>query len=46
MSEFSKEIERSMKEDTPEEKKVSESDTSKALPLEQSWTRKQKSFGA
>lgn len=33
MSEVSKETERSMKEDTPEEKKVSESDTSKALPL-------------
>lgn len=29
----SKEIERSMKEDTPEEKKVSESDTPEVLPL-------------
>lgn len=28
-----KETERSMKEDTPEEKKVSESDTSEVLPL-------------
>ncbi|MBL6460226.1 MAG: hypothetical protein JNG48_02785 [Blautia sp.] len=33
MSEVSKETERSMKEDTPEEKKVSESDTSEVLPL-------------
>jgi hypothetical protein len=33
MSEFSKETERSMKEDTPEKKKVSESDTSEVLPL-------------
>ena len=33
MSEVSKETERSMKEDTPEEKKVSESDTQKVLPL-------------
>lgn len=33
MSEVSKETERSMKEDTPEEKKVSDSDTSEALPL-------------
>ena len=33
MSEVSKETERNMKEDTPEEKKVSESDTSEVLPL-------------
>ncbi|NSG65612.1 hypothetical protein [Blautia wexlerae] len=33
MSEVSKETERSMKEDTPEEKKVSDSDTSEVLPL-------------
>ena len=33
MSEVSKETERSMKEDTPEEKKVSYSDTSEVLPL-------------
>lgn len=33
MSEFSKETERSMKEDTPEKKKASESDTSEVLPL-------------
>ena len=33
MSEVSKETERSMKEDMPEEKKVSESDTSEVLPL-------------
>lgn len=33
MSEVSKEAERSMKEDTPEEKKVSDSDTSEVLPL-------------
>lgn len=33
MSEVSKETERSMKEDTPEEKKVSDSDTQEALPL-------------
>lgn len=33
MSEVSKETERSMKEDTPEEKKVSESDTQETLPL-------------
>lgn len=33
MSEFSNETERSMKEDTPEKKKVSESDTSEVLPL-------------
>ena len=30
-----KETERSMKEDTPEEKKVSESDTPEVLPLEE-----------
>lgn len=33
MSEVSKETERSMKEDMPEEKKVSDSDTSEVLPL-------------
>lgn len=33
MSEVSKETERSMKEDTPEEKKMSDSDTSEVLPL-------------
>ena len=33
MSEVSKETERSMKEDTPEEKKVSDSDTQETLPL-------------
>ena len=33
MSEASKETERSMKEDTPEEKKMSDSDTSEVLPL-------------
>lgn len=33
MSEVSKETERSMKEDAPEEKKVSDSDTSEVLPL-------------
>lgn len=33
MSEVSKETERSMKEDTPEEKKVSDSDTSEVFPL-------------
>lgn len=33
MSEVSKETERGMKEDTPEEKKVSDSDTSEVLPL-------------
>ena len=33
MSEVNKETERSMKEDTPEEKKVSDSDTSEVLPL-------------
>lgn len=33
MSEVSKETERNMKEDTPEEKKVSDSDTSEVLPL-------------
>lgn len=33
MSEVSKETERSMKEDMPEEKKVPESDTSEVLPL-------------
>lgn len=33
MSEVSKETERSMKEDTPKEKKVSDSDTSEVLPL-------------
>lgn len=33
MSEVSKETERSIKEDTPEEKKVSDSDTSEVLPL-------------
>lgn len=33
MSEVSKETERNMKENTPEEKKVSDSDTSEVLPL-------------